>query len=388
MTAKSVFKGRKKKKEKTASPYSSTGMILFAGAATLFVELALIRYIPGQLRVLGYFTNFVLLAAFLGFGVGILAHRRWSHIDWWMWCPPLTLLFIVLATRFGEYFQVVPSPEQFLFLEYKEIGKEISIYFFLTVSFILLAFSFFPLGFLVGKTLEGDRPLWRYGWNISGSLLGILLFVCFSLFSVRPWVWMLCAGLLSCTALLYAPTRWRIGGIVAIAAVSVLTWHATQTAIWSPYQKISLGPLYLHAKHGIIQEWQLKELPAAERRDLHKLPQEQGFLVRVNDDSYQHPIDLSDQAVKRHRSLKILQAQYDLPFRFKKEPEAVLILGAGTGNDVAGALRSGAKYVDAVEIDPEILRIGRQHPERPYEDRRVRTHLDDARSFLSQSEEV
>lgn len=47
--------------------------VVAAGAAALFVELALIRYVPGQVRVLGYFTNFVLLAAFLGFGVGIIA---------------------------------------------------------------------------------------------------------------------------------------------------------------------------------------------------------------------------------------------------------------------------------------------------------------------------
>ena len=39
--------------------------------------------------------------------------------------------------------------------------------------------------------------------------------------------------------------------------------------------------------------------------------------------------------------------------------ENVLILGAGSGTDVAAALRHGAKHVDAVEIDPAILRLGR-----------------------------
>src|SRR4029077_13995359 len=51
--------------------------VVAAGAATLFVELALIRYVPGQIRVLGYFTNFVLLAAFLGLGIGMIAAQRW-----------------------------------------------------------------------------------------------------------------------------------------------------------------------------------------------------------------------------------------------------------------------------------------------------------------------
>jgi hypothetical protein len=42
------------------------------------------------------------------------------------------------------------------------------------------------------------------------------------------------------------------------------------------------------------------------------------------------------------------------------------VVGAGTGNDVAAALRHGAKHVDAVEIDPVILELGAElHPERP-----------------------
>src|SRR5512139_1288831 len=61
----------------------------------------------------------------------------------------------------------------------------------------------------------------------------------------------------------------------------------------------------------------------------------------------------------------------------------VLILGAGTGTDVAAALRHDVASVDAVEIDPAILRLGRQrHPDRPYSDPRVHPVADDARHFL------
>src|SRR5207237_1981258 len=61
----------------------------------------------------------------------------------------------------------------------------------------------------------------------------------------------------------------------------------------------------------------------------------------------------------------------------------VLVLGAGSGTDVASALRHGAKHVDAVEIDPVILRLGRErHPDRPYSDPRVTAINDDARHFL------
>ena len=47
------------------------------------------------------------------------------------------------------------------------------------------------------------------------------------------------------------------------------------------------------------------------------------------------------------------------------------------------ALAHGATSVDAVEIDPEIVRIGRQfHPERPYADPRVHSFVNDGRAFL------
>ena len=63
--------------------------------------------------------------------------------------------------------------------------------------------------------------------------------------------------------------------------------------------------------------------------------------------------------------------------------EDVLIIGAGSGNDVQAALTHGAKHVDAVEIDPVLNEIGRRHhPDRPYDDPRVSIHFDDGRSFV------
>jgi SAM-dependent methyltransferase len=63
--------------------------------------------------------------------------------------------------------------------------------------------------------------------------------------------------------------------------------------------------------------------------------------------------------------------------------EEVLVIGAGSGNDVSRALQWGAKHVDAVEIDPVIQALGRKdHPDRPYPDPRVSVHLDDGGNFL------
>jgi SAM-dependent methyltransferase len=66
--------------------------------------------------------------------------------------------------------------------------------------------------------------------------------------------------------------------------------------------------------------------------------------------------------------------------------ENVLVVGAGTGNDVAAALRAGAAKVTAVEIDPMILRLGDElHPEQPYANPAVSKVTEDARSFFSRT---
>lgn len=71
---------------------------------------------------------------------------------------------------------------------------------------------------------------------------------------------------------------------------------------------------------------------------------------------------------------------YDAALVQLPQRERVLVVGAGTGNDVAAALRAGATEVVAVDIDPAIVAMGRaHHPEQPYSDPRVRVVVDDAR---------
>lgn len=69
-------------------------------------------------------------------------------------------------------------------------------------------------------------------------------------------------------------------------------------------------------------------------------------------------------------------------------PKNVLVLGAGTGNDINIALLNGAQKIIAVEIDPVILKLGKDYnATKPYSDPRVHTYVDDARHFLATSEE-
>src|SRR5204863_617034 len=67
--------------------------LVLASALMLFTELALIRWIAAYVVYVAYFTNFVLLASFLGVGLGFLrAHRRESDFR----RMPLALAAIVL----------------------------------------------------------------------------------------------------------------------------------------------------------------------------------------------------------------------------------------------------------------------------------------------------
>src|SRR5262249_20483877 len=79
---------------------------------------------------------------------------------------------------------------------------------------------------------------------------------------------------------------------------------------------------------------------------------------------------------------------YDMLFKLiGDKPRSVLVLAAGAGNDLASALRHGATDIDAVEIDPSIVALGRQiHPEKPYDNPAVHVTVDDARAFLKRTD--
>jgi spermidine synthase len=112
--------------------------------------------------------------------------------------------------------------------------------------------------------------------------------------------------------------------------------------------------------------------------------------VYVNHIGYQRIVDLSAPFLARHPHLlkeSPDENPYNLPFRFAKPSPNVMIVGSGTGNDVAAALRHDSPSVDAVEIDPAIVALGkREHPEHPYDSSRVSLHLNDARAFLKRTE--
>ena len=151
---------------------------------------------------------------------------------------------------------------------------------------------------------------------------------------------------------------------------------------WSPYQKLALLD-FQHPEP--VSFWS--------KLDGVRMPGIIGeYYIGVNNAGYQSMFDLdparvSAQPERYDPRLRGL-SQYDVPLLLHPQPGKVLIVGAGSGNDVAGALRNGAEEVVAVEIDPAIINFGRRfHPEQPYSDKRVRVVNDDARSYFATSTE-
>src|SRR5499427_6423921 len=61
---------------------------------SLFVEMLMIRWVSSEIRIFAYFKNFVLVACFLGFGLGCYLCRR--RVQLTALVAPLLLLTIIL----------------------------------------------------------------------------------------------------------------------------------------------------------------------------------------------------------------------------------------------------------------------------------------------------
>ncbi len=314
----------------------------------LYAELLCIRWMPAHVRFLSYFTNFILLASFLGLGVGILSVRRRLPLG-----PrtfPLILLFaaiLIAATKF----ELQIGSAGVLYYGAGESGNappENALV--LPAAFLLVSLLFVCIGRPLGILLqEVTPPLRAYAFDIGGSLAGIAAFFVLSWFEQPPAIWFI--GLLIMSLLLIGPTwRDRAFMVVPLAIAAIIAYNIGQGFWWSPYYKIGLTP--------------------TDNGD--------GWALNVNNSGHQSMLP-SDEKEPFYR------APYEL--FGSGQFQHVLIIGAGSGSDTAIGLKYGnVGHIDAVEIDPVIAQLGAEyHPEQPFSDPRVTVHVDDGRSFIRKS---
>lgn len=320
-----------------------------ASFLVLFLEVALIRWMPAYIRLLSYFSNFILLASFLGIGLGCLLAPARARL---FVAFPAILAASVTAVYFFRLEVAVPSTGSLYFSSgtaEKVIVVESTM--LLPILFVIVAALFATLAQRMAREMATLPPLRAYTMNLAGSLAGVAAFAVISWLELAPTVWfaIVCAAALPLLALPEPETPRRpaaavvLVGVVLLGGALALVQVLARGALWSPYYKITV--------------------------------QQAGAdtVVEVNNIFHQ------SMAPVEHK-----EYFYEWPYTvFGDTFGEVLILGAGTGTDVAAALRHGARHVDAVEIDPTILRLGRdRHPDRPYFDPRVTLVTDDARHFL------
>ncbi len=361
----------------------SYGRLALVSLFGLFLEMLLIRWVSSEIRIFAYFKNFVLIACYLGFGLGCYLCRRRIALPALL--VPVVLLTVLIKlpwTPLREIVEILPSylgvfadvdiwgvPE--MPLNAQALAALATAMAFTIPIFALLTIAFIPIGQLVGWYLENaPAGIQGYTVNILGSLAGILLFSLLCFLYQPPAVWFAVGGIVFLPLLLRIP-RLAIATLVAFGVcIGMASRPDDPSALeyWSPYQKLALRPAY----------------------------SDEGELIRydltTNNSWYQQIINLSPDFVARHSELlkgvPLARNSYNIPYRFYPSPPNVLVLGAGMGNDVAAALRNGAGRVVAVEIDPLILRLGgRYHFEKPYDSERVVPIVDDARSYLQNATE-
>lgn len=339
----------------------------------LFLELAAIRWFPAHALHLTFFTNVVLLACFLGMSVGCLAanHRR----NYLAWTPVLLVLGLAAAHiveitsgSFVKWDEGREAPQVVFFgvathtpdIFRYPIPVEVLCGFF----FIVIALAMIGPGQELGRLLSSwPNRVQAYTINISGSIVGIVLFAACSWLQLAPTWWFGLVALGLAYFFFFSPRRrFRAKRAVLIPVTAVLLLLVVGLAsytlihndfqgqkearqIWSPYYRIDFKPYDLSLSVNLI---------------FHQ------SMVSRNDN----------------------YAAYALPHILNRDSgrppyKNVMIIGAGSGNDVSRALQWGAEHVDAVEIDPAIYRLGMgYHPDHPYQDPRVEIHNDDGRNFL------
>jgi len=341
---------------------------------SLYFEMLIVRWLAAEVRLFSYFKNLTMMAAFMGLGIGfaVAEHRK----DLWYCFLPLTLVYVPIVVAVGRLtgYRALIMPEGGEFV-WRTANLSLSVSTAVFVLMVLLFFLytmllFLPIGQLTGRLMNGLPPLLAYMVNILGSLVGIWAFSGVSYLRLPPWVWF---GLGLPLALWFLRRSWRMlaVGLVSIVAIIVILKSTQGQTLWSPYYRVDLTPYYIDGQ------------PVSN-------PAETGYSLYVNQIGHMDAVNLAPEHIRAHpeyaASLEPYAALYDLPYALI-QPENVLVVGAGMGNDVAAALRHGVHQVDAVEIDPLIYELGlRMHPEHPYDSPNVNVIIDDARAYLERTE--
>jgi SAM-dependent methyltransferase len=326
---------------------SMRARLVLASALMLFLELSLIRWTGAYVLHLSYFSNFVLLGSFLGIGLGFL--RASADREPAPYYSPMVLLGLI---GFIAAYPVTVDRQGSTLVFFTSLSTTgPPIWLTLPAIFLAVAAIMAGPGELVGACFTRLPRLDAYRLDLIGSLAGISAFTGLAFLDAPPFVWFAVVGALFVALLGRPGVSISVTLLVALLLMLGYPMAHNKNVFWSPYYQVQTfverdslgGPAWTVDVNGIPHQ----RLTSAAARE-------------TDESWYVQPYLLAP-----------------------KPPKNVLIVGAGTGTDVAIALDRHAQHVDAVEIDPTLLRFGRQHnPDHVYQNPRVTTHVNDGRAYL------
>src|SRR6188508_1267454 len=153
--------------------------LVLTSATILFVELLLIRWVPANVKYIGFFSNFLLIASFFGIGLGIILGRRG-------WNPRISVFALSLAAIawIVLYFQlnVQVKGGNEIFFGLAESSEADVNFFILPMVVALVVIVLASLALPLGPLLKSMPPLKAYAIDITGSMTGIAAFAILSAF--------------------------------------------------------------------------------------------------------------------------------------------------------------------------------------------------------------
>jgi len=221
-------------------PLSGSPLRLFLTTATLlFVELLVIRWLPAHVKYVGFFSNFLLMASFLGIGLGILLGRRGLRLPLSPFAP---LLLVTVFLVYGAQLNIqARDPSEIIFGLDASNSADVN-FIVLPLLIVLVTGLLASLALPLGPLLRSMPPLRAYAIDIAGSMLGIAAFTLLSYLGTGPTAWFALTGLLLLLLALGAgPTPWSaLGGVAMLLVIggSIAVGNASGDA-WSPYYRIS-----------------------------------------------------------------------------------------------------------------------------------------------------
>jgi SAM-dependent methyltransferase len=332
-------------------PLSITVRLVLASTLMLFLELSLIRWSSAQVVHLSYFSNFILLGSFLGIGLGFLRASRSKRTQ-----PIYSVVALLAYVAFLSTFPVAVNREQESVIYFTSLSTSgPPIWVTLPVIFLAVAAIMAGPGELVADCFSQLPRLVAYRSDLIGSLIGIVAFTICSFTGAPPLVWFLLVATLFVVLLAGAGRVVTITLLAVTVAMFAYPLINATGVFWSPYYRVTT---FTQSDGNNGTQWQ----------------------IYVNGIPHQRLTTAATRIAQ--------EPFYDEPYRrVTKPPEEVLIVGAGTGTDVSIALSHGIAHVDAVEIDPRLLRFGREHnPDRAYDDPRVTAYVNDGRAFLERTD--